>query len=201
MSAYTTLANLKAYLNIAGTGDDALLTRLITSASGFIDTVTARPNGLAVATYNDYRDGNGKTQMTMKNTPVQSVTSLVVDGNQIQPLPAPGVGVATPAFPCFSFDENCLYLTGAVFCQARQNVAMSYTAGFFTVGDGSNAAAVIEQACIDLVALKYKQRDRIGKTSEALTGIGTVAYLVRDLPADLKEALVPFTRVAYVTDY
>jgi hypothetical protein len=194
VSAYTTLAEVKAYLNIKGTADDALLTSLIAAASGFIDNYTNRPGGLAVAAYSDVRNGNGKAVMTMVNTPVQSVTGLIIDGEQMNQLPAPAVG-QIPGSPFFAFNENTLMLKGACFTKGIQNVGVTYTAGYPTI------PAEIDQACIDLVALKYKQKDRIGKTSEALTGIGTVAYLVRELPADIIQVLGSYKRVAYVTDY
>jgi hypothetical protein len=198
VSTYTTLADVAAYLNVQGQGDNDLLTRLIAAASGFIDSYTGRPNGLAEAPYTDNRNGNGKSVLTLLNAPIQTVSSVIVDGVAVDPLPAPAVGVYAPSTPAYTFDESKVQLTGATFRRGVGNVSVAYTAGFFAAGSPDPQ---IEQACIDLVALKYKQKDRIGMTSQVLQGIGTVSFLVRDLPADLVAVLDTYRRVAYVTNY
>jgi hypothetical protein len=198
VSTYTTLANVAGYLNVQGTGDNALLTRLIAAASGFVDSYTGRPNGLAEAPYTDNRNGNGKAVMTLLNAPIQTVTGVVVDGVAVDPLPAPAIGTYAPSTPAFTFDESKVQLWGTCFTRGVGNVSISYTAGFFASGSPDPQ---IEQAVIDLVALKYKQRDRVGMTSQVLQGIGTVSFLVRDLPADLVAVLDTYKRVAYVLNY
>lgn len=192
-TSYASLSDVKAWLGITGTTDDALLTSLIANASSFVDSYVGRPGGLTVSSYTDVRNGNGKMAMTLINGPTVAVQAVVVSGRPFLPLAAPGVGVS-PVGPAFTYDENAVYLWGADFTRGLKNVSVTYTAGYDPV------PLDVVQGVIDLVSLKYMQRTRIGKTSEALTGIGTVSYLVRDLPPDFKIALDNIKRVSYATE-
>jgi hypothetical protein len=57
--------------------------------------------------------------------------------------------------------------------------------------------AEIEQACIDLVGRKYRERDRIGLASKGLAG-ETTAFSQSDLSADTKAMLNQFRKVVPV---
>ena len=61
----TTLANVKAYFSppLVTTADDALLSRLITAASGFIQSWLNRT--IASATYSETRNGAGGTRLPL----------------------------------------------------------------------------------------------------------------------------------------
>lgn len=52
----------------------------------------------------------------------------------------------------------------------------------------------IEQACIELVALRYQERQRIGQVSKSLAG-EVVAFSQKDMPDDVAAALAPYRRV------
>src|SRR5215469_1463317 len=142
----TTLANVKAYLSppLTTTADDALLTRLVTSASQFIQTWLGRT--IAQTSYSETRNGQGGTRLFLRNRPVVSVVSLTVDGIAIAPAAGPGQ-------PGYLFDDNSIYLSGTAFTRGQQNVAVTYTAGYVAT------PPELEQACIALVALRYKERD------------------------------------------
>jgi hypothetical protein len=105
----TTLANVKAMANVTSTDDDALLQRLISAESSRFQTLIDR--ALGTATYTETRDGaggpvagvssgvgiygyapptsRGSTRLLLKNYPVQSVTSVTIDGVPVPPSPAP----------------------------------------------------------------------------------------------------------------
>lgn len=84
-----TLANVKLVLGVSGTGDDAILNLFIAAASDAIKRFCRRP--IEQATYTDYYDGSGKPRLILRNTPVQSVTSVHLDA-------AGYYGTATGAF-------------------------------------------------------------------------------------------------------
>ncbi|MGA9820832.1 MAG: head-tail connector protein, partial [Desulfobaccales bacterium] len=68
----TTLANTKQWLGISSDTDDALLTRLITAASSFIETYLGRL--LGNQNYAEVRDGTGGRVMNFREYPVTAVS-------------------------------------------------------------------------------------------------------------------------------
>ncbi len=172
----TTLANVKAYLSppLTATTDDALLGRLITAASQFIQSwINAT---IAQAGYSETRNGNGGTLLFLRNRPVTAVASVLVDGVAIAASnPAPmGAG--------FLFDDNAIYLKGYAFSKGAQNITVQYTAGYATT------PPELEQACIALVCLRYKERDRIGQASKSLAG-ESASFQPKDMPPDVATVL------------
>jgi hypothetical protein len=84
--------------------------------------------------------------------------------------------------------------------QGQYNVAGGvYT---FSAADAGRAVALsysylpleIEQACIELVALRYQERQRIGQVSKSLAG-EVVAFTQKDMQDDVAAALAPYRRV------
>ncbi|MFK7088680.1 head-tail connector protein [Chromobacterium violaceum] len=175
----TTLSNVKAWLNLPGAENDALLTRLIDAASAFIESWCGRR--FAVQAYTEHRDGTGKDMLMFGAWPVTAVASVVIDG---QPIP-PAADFAASGY---RFDELALVLQGYRFARGRRNVAISYTAGYAQI------PADIEQACIDLVALRFKERDRIGHQSKSLAG-ETVTFYLGELSPAARAALAQYKKV------
>jgi hypothetical protein len=172
----TTLANVKAYLSppLTTTNDDALLARLITASSQFIQNWLNRT--IAVSIYTETRNGTGGMRLFLRNRPVIEISSLTIDGVAVAPsAPAPtGAG--------YLFDDSSIYLVGRSFTKGLQNVVVQYSAGF------AATPPEIEQACIALVALRYRERDRIGQSSKNLAG-ETVSFQQKDMPADVATLL------------
>ena len=177
----TTLANVKAWFAppLTVTADDALLERLVTAASGFILSWIGRD--IALRECAETRDGTGGVRLAFSNTPVVSVTSVAIDGVEVPPAP-------DALRPGYVFSATQLYLRGHVFTRGNQNVSLSYTAGYAAV------PAEIEQACIELVALRYRERERIGHVSKSLAG-ETVSFSQKDMSDDIKTALLAYKSV------
>ncbi len=175
----TTLANVKQYLAVNVTTDDAMLSRLITAASAFIQSWLNRT--FASASYTETRDGHGGQKLAFANYPVTAVASVMVDNVAILAAPDP-----TQAGYRFSF--TMLYLNGYSFTRGFQNVVVSYTAGY------SSTPFDVEQACIDLVSLKYKERQHIGVSSKTL-GQETINYSQKDLSDAVKATLSQYRKV------
>lgn len=178
-----TLDDVKAWFSppLTGSADDALLARLITSASGFIAAWLNRPVGLA--TYTQSFNGNGRAALALPCYPITAVTALTIDGRAVAARAADGCGAG------YSFDANTLYVSGDLFRPGILNVTVTWTAGYAVI------PTEIVQACVDLVALRYKERDRIGLISKAMAG-ETTSYTQRDLPANAAAALQQYRRVA-----
>lgn len=178
----TTLANAKQWLNISNDTDDDLLTRLISAASGFIETYLSR--SLGSQDYVETRDGHGGRVMTFREYPVTAVAGVAVDGVSIPPAP----DTRTPGY---RFSERRVILQRYRFRQGWGNVVLSYTAGY------AAAPLDLEQACIELVSWRYMERQHIGQSGKSLEG-ANVTYSVSDLPPDVRTILDRHRRVALV---
>jgi hypothetical protein len=180
MADLTTLANVKGWLGVTATTDDALLTRLISAASDYVQKWLNRT--IAEQPYTETRDGTGGYVMMFANYPVSAVSSLTIDGVTI-----PAAGNAQGSG--YLFSANKLVLVGGYqFTRGLQNVVVSYTAGFATTPNE------IEQATIELISLRYKERDRIGQISKAIGG-ETVTFSQKDLSDAIQTTLTNYKKV------
>jgi hypothetical protein len=168
--------------------DDALLARLITAASQFIQSWLQRQ--VAQGDWLEIRDGNGGRRMTFANFPVSAVLSLSIDGLSIPPAPADGGFGAG-----YVFSPTELALRGYVFSRRAQNVVVTYTAGYAAIPPD------VAQACIELVCQRYRERSRIGEASKALMSGETVTYSQKDMSDDIKTLLSQYRAVAPVSGF
>lgn len=170
----TTLANVKAYLGLTATGDDVLLGNLITGASAWLKSVLNRD--IVSTTYTETISGTGTSALILSNYPVTAVGSLAING----------VAVAPSAFV---FDDlGITLLDGAKFPYQPAAVSVTYTAGFVDVPWD------IAQACVEIVAWRYKEKDRIGHASKSVNG-EVVAFQTTDVPADVKTLISNWRKV------
>ena len=188
----TTLSDVKAWLATGAapfpSTDDALLTRLVTAASQFIETWLHRP--VLSADWQELRDGTGGQRLVFANFPVTAVLSLTIDGLSIPPAPNDG-GFA----PGYSFTATELALRGYVFTRRAQNVVVAYTAGYGSV------PLDIAQACIELVCQRYKERSRIGEVAKSRGTSETVTFSQKDLSDSVKTILAQYRAPAPVSPY
>jgi hypothetical protein len=188
----TTLDDVKTWLQTGQSAfpdtDDALLTRLITAASQFIQTWLKRQ--IASGDWQEVRDGTGGQRLAFANSPVTAVLSLSIDGLQILPAPSDGgfdVG--------YVFSPTELALRGYVFTRRAQNVLVTYTAGYAATPPD------VAQACIQLVCQRYRERTRSGEVSRAMGGGETVSYSHQDMSDDVKLLLSQYRIVAPVSGF
>ncbi|MEN6630534.1 MAG: head-tail connector protein [Sulfuricella sp.] len=172
-SDLTTLANARQWLGLTSTNDDALLSRLITAASNYIQSWLNR--SFASREYSETRDGAGGAKLPFTNYPVTAVASVTIDGQSI-PL------ASGSQAPGYMFSATMLYLNGYSFARGRQNVNIAYTAGF------AATPPEIEQACLELMAVRYKERDRIGQVSKSIGG-ETITFSQKDFPDPVRTIL------------
>lgn len=217
MTDLCSLQDLKDWL-ATGSGafpptDDALLARSISAASAFIESWLSRPIGLAG--WQEVRNGTGQRRMQLWATPIKSILGVAIrDGNSllsIPPLPGSGTILILPnptqpqivptftgpnyAFGyTFTLTELCLW--GQCLPMGSQNIIVQYTAGYDPV------PADIQQACIELIARKYRERSRIGERSRSIGGIETVGYWaptsfsMKDMSTDAQVALQQYRQVS-----
>jgi hypothetical protein len=72
---------------------------------------------------------------------------------------------------------------------------VTYTAGY------PATPPEIAQACIELVALRYRERTRIGEVSRSVGGGETVSYAQRDMSPSIATLLQQYRVVAPIAGY
>jgi len=156
--------------------DDALLQRLITALSAWVETYCNR-HFLAADYVESYNGLGGSHQkQVLKNFPIISVAGVGINGTVV---PAS----ASPNLPGFAFDQSTIYLRSYGFSAGYQNVQISYRAGYATIPTD------LEQNVIGLIAWRYRESKRIGETSNSLGGATTVSWAIKDMPPDVLTGL------------
>jgi len=212
----TTLSDVRAWLQTGQqpypSTDDALLSRLVTAASGLVVTWLNRP--IVQQDWQEVRDGpgsfTGEVSFTFGVQPVTAVLLVVVDGVTIPADPTgygPGFVAAPPGQIAPNFVTQTSYFTGYVFTptaltirgyrvpRKKACVLLQYTAGFASVPSD------IAQATIELVCRKYRERTRIGERAKSLGGGETTAYetttfSLKDMASDIQLLLQQYRQVA-----
>jgi uncharacterized phiE125 gp8 family phage protein len=153
----TTLEHVKTYLRVEDVVDDAWLTQLIGSSSAWVKSETGRD--ILAADYTHTFRGDHEDGVTLPQYPVQSVTSVTVDG------------VALTKDVDWEVDGRRVELLTGRFTRGAK-VVIVYRAGYGTVPNAAVPAipSDLEQAVILRVALTYYDRDRLGKGSVSLQG-------------------------------
>ncbi|MBV8337562.1 MAG: phage head-tail connector protein [Alphaproteobacteria bacterium] len=203
----TTLTDVKAWLQIGQNSfpstDDALLRRLITAASQYIQAWLNRQ--IALQDWIEVRDGIGnalgpiEARYQFAVFPVRAVSLVVIDGLTIPPIPAsppalPGIA-AVSTFTTqagYLFSPTHLVIRGYAVPRKAGCVTMQYTAGYAVTPPD------LAQACIELVALRYRERNRIGEVSRAIGGGETVSYSQKDMSDSIKTLIQQYRIVAPV---
>jgi len=177
---FATLTQVKDYLGLRSNDDDNLITRLCLSATDWMQTYLNRD--LVPTTYaSELRDGTGTSSLMLASFPITQVTSVLINGTALD-------------LSKFIFDNYLLIRTdGGVFTRGLRNIAVSYTAGYLAVPDD------MVQACVELVAWRYKEKERVGQSTVAFTSSGqNVTYQTADVPADVKTLLNNYRKVVPV---
>ncbi len=140
----TNIANVKAWLNTSTqaypTSDDALLARLITSASSFVRSWLSSP--VVPARYTETRNGTGTSRLFLRNRPVVSVSSLTVCGESV-PASSP-----SPTGYGYLYDDTTVYLVCSLFPYAPQVVTAVYSAGYQAQASPAIAASVLVSSLV-----------------------------------------------------
>jgi hypothetical protein len=174
------IADVKAYLGgDLQSNDDGVLARLITAASAFFTTACARP--ILQQTYSELYDGAGSRRLHLRNAPVIALASLTIDGIAIPP--APSFGQAG-----WVLNGSVISLNAHWFSRGSANVAVTYTAGYAT------PPADVAEAVMELVGLRYRGKDRLGKVSESMGGIATTSYVQRDVSPFVASVIARYQR-------
>jgi uncharacterized phiE125 gp8 family phage protein len=178
--ALATIADLKAMLDIQHSDADALLTRLVASAEEWFEGQCAR--AIESATYTDVIDGAGQKALVPSEYPVVSVTSLKVDGEVVPQSTAYGVDGWFISGDVIRFRGTTYRITEGV-----GNVELVFVAGYATIPPD------VTQAVLEMAALMYRERDRVGQQSHNNASGSTVFYYAP--PARVVSTVETYRRV------
>lgn len=176
------LNDVKRYLGIQTANEDILLGYLITGASAWVENFTNRT--FLTSSYSEESIGKDQTSYFFRQYPVTTVASMTVDGVAVPQSTSP--------------TANGWRLVNAYMARligynlARDSVVqVSYTAGY------ASLAALpqdIPMAVMEIVALRFREKEWIGKHSETLQ-TQVVSFTNSDVPADVRKTLQQYNRV------
>ena len=179
MADLCVLTDVKAYLGLTSSTDDMVLSALISAESGFIQSYLDRV--LQISPYTDQFSGSGRNRHHLYNYPCTAVVSVTVNGAAI---PA-AIGPTTAGY--LMIDDSVVLIGGYQYIRGDWNCIINYTAGL-------TIPLEIVHACVELVAMRYKERDRIAISSKGLAG-ETTSYVTKSMPDHVKDILRPYKKV------
>ena len=172
MADLCTLADVKEFLGLTVSTDDTLLTSLISAESEFIQNYLNRQ--LGIQQYTEQFSGIGKTRHKLRNYPCTAVTSVTIDGQAIP------VTTSSNVAGYMAIEDN-IVLFGYAFSNGNYNCIVVYSAGAYPTLD-------VTRACVELVATKYREKDRLGLASKGLAG-ETTSYVTAAMPKHVESIL------------
>jgi len=204
----TTLADVKAWLAITASSDDAVIQETITAASLYWLWRTGRDSLNTIATYTERYDGAGRSRQFLRNSPVTAVTSVTIDGVVIPQstdfvtpgwvLDQSGKSVALIGSwgggvryaGSYGFTGTNYRTGGFIFREGIQNVLVVYSAGY------NGAPLDVQTAVKQHVAVNYKRRQWIDQASQVMTQVGTTTYRNWEIPPEVERVILAYTRRA-----
>ena len=172
----TTLAKVKLYLDLKMQDADPLLQQLITSSSAWIKNTLNRD--VTQASYTQSFDGRGGKAICLPQYPVTAVSSVSVDG----------VALAASDFVATDYGVE---LTSGNFPRGAGRVTVAWTAGYATI------PADLDQACVELVAWRYKEIPNL-KTSSKIIGGENINFQTTAMPSQVEQLLRQWRKVVPV---
>jgi hypothetical protein len=123
-----TIASLNEWLGVPGgqpmpSTAVPLLERMISMASAFATSYLQRP--IAPQTFTETYNGKGNQRLTLKRGPVILVRSLTIGTTSISAR-------AAVCQSGFFFDDSSVYVDGFWFYSGKQNISVTYDAGYQT---------------------------------------------------------------------
>ena len=166
------VADYKTALGITGCSEDTKLTQYSAEIDDTVKTYLGRD--IEQATYTDeLYDGNGTNYLITRQHPVTAITKLEMyeglnaDGSEDWEEWTQG-----DEYGRLLIEERAvsLYISGAVFPVGKNNIRITYTAGYAAADIPDD----IDYVCKQLMGFKYLKFDKklLGKTSES-KGVGS----------------------------
>ena len=189
--ALTSLDNLKRYLEISSSSNDALLESLIEAVSKQFAVYTGRNLTLRsyspLAESDDYDpdnavlDGSGHAELLLPQYPVDQVTGVTLNGAALSPAQPGGASGWW-----LDHRAGLVVLKDGLFSRGGGNVLVAYRAGF------SPVPADLAQAALEQAAMRFQESSaghgRLGVAARTLAD-GSLSYSQKALLPQVREVL------------
>jgi hypothetical protein len=162
----------------------------------------------AICAWDETYDGCGTNRLPLRNRPIKSVTSLVVNGLSVPAssgypshgyvidgskrsisMRAPFLGWGAQLWSSWQSGPYHAFARGPGFPYDFQNIHVQYTAGYAVT------PADIVQCANQVVGLNYKRRTWIGEKSRAVAGGGgSITWGDWDVPPEAQSVISMYTR-------
>lgn len=193
-NAITTLDNTKNFLRIETDADDALLESLINRATAMIEGLycnrpiinIASSSTITLQSQTEYFDSNGETDtLILKYYPIGTITSIYDDPDRTYT----DTGDLVPSTDYVVYEDEGRIKYDGCFSEGNHSVRVIYTGGYTT----ATLPVDLEQACIELVGLLYKQKDTIGISGKSFSD-GSISYYENRLSWSSKDILASYRK-------
>jgi len=181
----TSLAAVKLYAGITGTGDDALIQTVLSAVSEAIHRVLRYRASEVVRTLELY-SGHGVTDaLLLRHRPAGTLVAVQIDA----------VAQDLTDF-LLDAEAGILYRTeGVAWPRGRRNIGVSYTSGYAPgVIPGDLGMAAVKQTVYEL-GLSKVRGDRIGEDSAVNPDGSTTSYVVADWITGVRDVLARHANV------
>lgn len=144
-SYLTNLASIRRFLEIASddVSDDAIFNELVIKASKFIENYCGRV--FLSATYTEYYQGNGSSELMLKNYPVTAITSCYDDPDRVwgasTEVPVADLQISDRVPGLIIYDDGTFYDARTNTRFPVENVKITYVAGYAVVPQDIELAA------------------------------------------------------------
>ncbi len=190
--AYCTVADVKEYLDITGTGDDTLIDDLIDRAQKAVDSHTRRtfedPGSDATRYFTVGGDTEGRDLLFDED--IYSLTTVKTDADNASPTTIPSTAFVTMPRNRTPYYGISLLTSKGYYWQYADDPEM----GIEITGRwaySSEAPYDIVQACARWAAYMYRQRDAQVFDTTAIPSAGVI-QIPKGMPADVKILLSPY---------
>lgn len=134
----TTLSKVKSWLGVTEVNDDALLERLISSASRYILSYIQRPS-LLNSTYTETFDGYNDARKFLSYWPVNSVQSVKIGAQTINAAQSSNLNSSGYVVDAYNGlppgKQQAVSLRGYIFYKGFSNVEITYKAGYVVANE------------------------------------------------------------------
>lgn len=186
-SELVSLANLKVFLAITGSGKDTILQAIKDAVEPWVKRYCDRD--FLVTSYVEYYDGNDAGRLRLRQRPITAITSIYADPARLWSsntlIPASDIIIDSP-----NDVEGIVELYVYRFLMGRKAIKVTYTAGYSTIpGDLQHAVKLI-------CAKQFKVIDKglIGQTTQTIGDL-TITFDQAAIPKDAMDILQRFKGV------
>lgn len=182
MADLTSVQQVRGYLGLLGEQNaemEALLARLVTTATEWFNQETDRVLVRATHTERQIHEGDGRV-IIPKQYPVATVTSVTVNDTAI---PAATTTTASGWY----LVGDLVYLRDYVLDE-DDIIDLVYAAGFESI------PADLQQAATELVAIKFNERKTLGQSSVSMSGM-SMTVLPAFVPRTVQDVVKHYRRL------